>query len=92
MNYYEVYDAKSGRLLAKGNARECQKKLGCSSLDSFYALANRSVRGVNRKYSVVKKRGGEVDYPVLGKNDPLYEKYKVEKEKEVKDDDVSSEW
>ena len=79
MNYYAVYDAESDRLLAEGNARECQKKLGCSSLDTFYALANRSARGINKKYRVVIKKGGEVEYPVLGKSDPLYEKYREEK-------------
>lgn len=72
MNYYEVYDARTGGLLAKGNARECKKALGCASLDSFYALANRSLRGINRAYKVVIKKGGEVDYPVLGKDDPIH--------------------
>ena len=76
MNYYAVYDAKSGLLLAEGNARECRKKLGCSSMDTFYALADRSARGINKKYRVVIKKGGEVDYPVLGENDPLYESYR----------------
>lgn len=76
MNYYAVYDAKTDRLLAEGNARECRKVLGCSSIDSFYALVNRSARGINKKYRVVIKKGGEVEYPVLGKNDPLYEKYR----------------
>ena len=79
MNYYAVYNASTGKLLAEGNARECKKKLGCSSLDTFYSLANRSARGINKKYRVVIKKGGEVDYPVLGKNDPLYEKYREEK-------------
>ena len=62
MNYYEIYDAYSGELL------------GCASLDSFYALANRARRGINKKYRVVIKKGGQVDYPVLGKDDPLYKK------------------
>ena len=53
MNYYAIYDAYSGELLAEGNSEECRKKLGCSSLDSFYALANRSRRGINKKYRVV---------------------------------------
>ena len=64
MNYYAVYDAKTGILLAEGNAVECRRKLKCSSLDTFYALVNRAKRGI--------KKGGEVDYPVLGKNDPIY--------------------
>lgn len=68
MNYYEVYSAITGELLAKGTARECRKQLGCASLDSFYALANRSRRGVNKRYEVIIKKGGETDYPVLGKN------------------------
>lgn len=76
MNYYAVYDAESGKMLAEGNARECQKKLRCASIDSFYALANRSLRGINKKYRVVIKKGGETDYPVLGKSDPLYEEYR----------------
>lgn len=72
MNYYAVYDAKTGILLAEGNAVECRRKLKCSSLDTFYALANRSRRGINKKYRVVIKKGGEVDYPVLGKDDPIH--------------------
>jgi len=72
VNYYAVYDAKTGILLAEGNAVECRRKLKCSSLDTFYALVNRAKRGINKKYRVVIKKGGEVDYPVLGKNDPIY--------------------
>lgn len=72
MNYYEVYSAKTGELLARGNARECREKLGCSSMDTFYALVNRSARGINKSYKVIKKRGGDVLYPVLGKSDPLW--------------------
>lgn len=71
MNYYEIYLAKTGELLARGNARECRRELGCASLDSFYALADRSVRGINKRYRVVIKKGSETDYPVLGKNDPI---------------------
>lgn len=74
MNYYEIYSAKTGELLAKGNARECRRKLDCASLDSFYALANRSRRGINKLYRVVIKKGGETDYPVLGANDPILKK------------------
>lgn len=73
MNYYEIYDRYSDELLAKGTARECRKQLGCASLDSFYALANRARRGINQKYRVVILKGGETDYPVLGKDDPIYE-------------------
>ena len=58
MNYYEIYDRYSGELLTRGNAAECRKALGCASLDGFYAI----------------KKGGQVDYPVLGKDDPLYKK------------------
>ena len=71
MNYYAIYDAYSGELLAEGNAEECRKQLGCASLDSFYALANRARRRINKKYRANKKKGGEVDYPVLGKDDPI---------------------
>lgn len=77
MNYYEITLRKTGELLARGTARECQKQLGCSSLDTFYALANRSKNGKNKTYSVVIKKGSETDYPVLGKNDPVF--YKGEK-------------
>ena len=72
MNYYAVYDAKTGILLAEGNAVECRRKLKCSSLDTFYALVNRAKQGINKKYRVVIKKGGEVDYPVLGKDDPIH--------------------
>ncbi len=71
MNLYEIYDKESGILLARGNARECKKKLGCSSIDSFYALANRSLRGINKSYKVVITKGGNTYYPVLGEDDPL---------------------
>ena len=74
MNYYEIYDRYSDELLARGTARECRKQLGCASLDSFYALANRARRGINKTYRVVIKKGGQVDYPVLGKDDPPYQK------------------
>lgn len=74
MNYYEVYLKDSGQLVARGNAKECRRQLGCASLDSFYALVNRSIRGINKKYDVVRKKGGETDYPVLGANDPIYRK------------------
>lgn len=59
MNYYEIYEAETGKLIAKGSARRCRLMLGCASMDSFYALANRSLRGINKKYRVVKKKGGE---------------------------------
>lgn len=72
MNYYEIYLARTGELIARGTARECKRKLGCASIDSFYALANRSMRGVNKTYKVIMKKGGETDYPVLGENDPIY--------------------
>lgn len=85
MNYYAIYDAKTGIILAEGNAVECRRKLKCSSLDTFYALVNRAKRGINKKYKVVIKKGGEVDYPVLGKNDPIH------KMKERKDDVVQDE-
>jgi hypothetical protein len=76
VNYYAIYDAYSDELLAEGNAEECKKQLGCSSLDTFYALASRSHRGINKKYRVVIKKGGKVDYPVLGKNDPANQERK----------------
>lgn len=66
MNLYEIYNKKTDKLLARGTARECQKKLGCASIDSFYALANRSLRGINKKYRVVITKGGNTSYPVLG--------------------------
>ena len=72
MNYYEIYLADSGVLVAKGTARECKKQLGCASMDSFYVLAARSIRGINKKYTVIRKKGGETDYPVLGANDPIH--------------------
>ena len=72
MNYYEIYSAKTGKLLARGTAKECKRILGCASLDSFYALANRSRRGINKNYKVVIKKGGETDYPVLGADHPVH--------------------
>ena len=84
MNYYEIYDRYSDELLARGTARECRNQLGCASMDSFYALANRSLRGINRNYRVVILKGGQTDYPVLGETGPdkeIQEKMK----KELKD-------
>lgn len=82
MNYYVIYDSRTGVLLAEGNSLECKRKLGCSSMDTFYALVNRSRRGIKHKYKVVIKKGGDVDYPVLGKSDPMYEEYRRRKEAE----------
>ena len=79
MNLYEIYDKKTGYLLARGTARECRKKLKCSSMDTFYALANRSIRGINGKYRVVVIKGGNTDYPVLGENHTLWTEKKYEK-------------
>lgn len=70
MNYYEIYDKATDILIAKGTAKECRESLGCASMDSFYALANRSRRGINKTYRVVIKKGGETDYPVLGPKTP----------------------
>ncbi len=80
MNYYAIYNAEGTVLLAEGTARECKKKLGCASIDSFYALANRSRRGINKKYKVVIKSGGNVLYPTLGKDDPVFDMTEEEKE------------
>ena len=71
MNYYAIYSAKTDELIAEGNSRECRKQLGCASMDSFFALVNRSRRGINKSYRVVVKKGGQTDYPVLGEKDPL---------------------
>lgn len=70
MKYYEIYDKKTDLLIARGTSIECKKQLGCASIDSFYALANRSRRGINKAYRVVIKKGGETDYPVLGPDTP----------------------
>lgn len=80
MNYYEVYERQSGELIARGNARECRRQLKCASLDSFYALAARSARGINKKYTVKILKGGQTEYPVLGEHDPLYKEGKQKEE------------
>ena len=72
LKYYEIYDKATGTLIAKGTARECKTQLCCASIDSFYALANRARRGINKTYRVVIKKGGETDYPVLGERTPSY--------------------
>lgn len=72
MKYYEVYDAKSGKLLAKGPSWECKKKLGCASLGTFHALVSRSSRGINKKYIVKIINGGNTEYPILGEDDPIH--------------------
>ena len=78
MNYYEVY-SKLGRLLAKGNARECAKKLGCASIDCFYTIVQTTRQGTNKKYRVVTIKGGETDYPVLGKDHPFHKMERLQK-------------
>ena len=70
MKYYEIYDVETGLLIAKGTSHECREILGCASMDSFYALANRSKRGINKAYRVIIKKGGETEYPVLGPGTP----------------------
>ena len=68
MNVYEIYDKESDILLARGTARECQKILGCASVDTFYTLESRARRGLNKSYRVVVIRGGDTDYPIFGKS------------------------
>lgn len=75
MNYYEVYDNKTGELLVKGNSRTCKNGLGCSSLDTFFTLVKNVEKGKNQKYRVVKIKGGESGYPVLGEDDPVFENF-----------------
>lgn len=70
MKYYEIRDAVTGALICRGTSRECREALGCASLDSFYALVNRSRRGINKSYNVVIKKGSETEYPVLGPGTP----------------------
>lgn len=72
MNYYEVYDRYSDELLAKGTARECRKILGFASVDGFYCTVRRARNGISNKYRVVVMKGGETDYPVLGKNNMIH--------------------
>lgn len=50
--YYAVYRAKDDKLLVSGTARECQLKLGLSSVDSFYCMVSRVKSGRNRKYEI----------------------------------------
>lgn len=66
MKYYEIYHNKTGTLLAKGTARECRKKMGCSTVDTFYALVSHCKTGRNSTYRVVVKESWETDYPVIG--------------------------
>ena len=73
MNYYEVYDRHSGELLAKGTARECRKILGLANVGSFYATVRQARKGISNKYRAVVMKGGETDYPVLGKDNPIHE-------------------
>ncbi len=72
MNYYEVYDRHSGELLAKGTARECRKILGLASVDGFYCIVRQARKGISNKYRIVVMKGGETDYPVLGKDSPIH--------------------
>ena len=72
MNYYEVCDRHSGELLAKGTARECGKILGLANVGSFYATAMQARKGISNKYRIVVMKGGDTDYPVLGKDSPIH--------------------
>ena len=73
MKYYEIYDTVTGALICRGTSLECKEALGCASLDSFYALANRSRRGINKSYRVEIKKGSATSYPVLGPSTPKLE-------------------
>lgn len=73
MKYYEIYDTVTGSLICRGTSRECKEALGCASMDSFYALANRSRRGINKSYRVEIKKGSATSYPVLGPSTPKLE-------------------
>lgn len=74
MNYYELRSLETGELVVRGNARECAQFLGCNNMDTFYHIANHARRGLSKKYTAIIKKGGEVDYPVLGEKDPMYQK------------------
>ena len=54
MRFYTVYDAKDDTIVASGSASECTDQLDFKSLDSFYCMISRVLKGQNRKYKVVK--------------------------------------
>ena len=51
--FYTIYD-KNDDIVCSGNSDQCAAALGCKSVDSFYCLVSRCLRGTEKKYTVVK--------------------------------------
>ena len=52
VNYYTVYDAKTDKVMASGNAIECAEALQMG-LISFYGMVTRVRKGETKRYAVV---------------------------------------
>lgn len=51
--YYAVYLRETDELLASGTSAEVTKQLKLASVDSFYCLVSRCLKGKNKKYEVL---------------------------------------
>lgn len=57
-NWYTVWDAKSGEIVAAGTSEMCAKKLGYASANSFASTVSHSLAGrcVSHKYNFTHER------------------------------------
>ena len=53
--YYTVYLNKTDEIVAVGDAEECQKQLGKTSLASFYSLVSKNRLGVQKRYTILQE-------------------------------------
>lgn len=54
MNFYEVYNKKSGHLLVQGNAENCAKSMGITR-SGFYTLVFQNKDAKEPKYNIIVK-------------------------------------
>ena len=53
--YYTVYLSKTDEIIASGTGIECMKQLQKKSLNSFYSLVSKNLKGVHKKYNIYKE-------------------------------------
>lgn len=59
MKYYAVYLRKTDELIVCGNSLQCQKQLKLASVDSFYSMVSKCLKGKNKKYEVLVEEDGD---------------------------------
>lgn len=53
--YYTIYLTKTDEIVASGTGKECMKQLNKKTLNSFYSLVSKSLKGVREKYTIYKE-------------------------------------